>query len=121
MIYVFSGFVVVIIDFVEGMYSISEDDGQVEVCANVTGQLERNIEIPLTLQAVSTSVDDIDPFDATMFAFSGETSTCINVGIAEDSIFEDDETFVLELAGCDEIVRCGLSSSEVQILNDDCK
>ena len=123
MIYVLSGFVVVTVDFVESVYLISEDEGQVRICANATGQLERNIEVALTLQAISTSTDDIDPFDPAMFTFSEEMpSSCINVGIAEDSIFEDDETFIVELTGCDDIVRCGggLSSSEVRILNDDC-
>ena len=53
--FLFSLLSVVMIDFVQLSYVVEEGDGQVEVCAVLTGQTERNTTVTISAQSDTAS------------------------------------------------------------------
>lgn len=108
------------IGLTQEVYSIAEDGGQVRICASiVSGQIERTGPLLVTFTALSASTLDFDPTDKTLTFSQLNNVSCVDVGISDNDMFDDDKRFSVELQ-CNAIVQCGpTSTSEVVIVNDD--
>ena len=115
---------------------VSEDIGQLEVCAMLTqGELARDVEVNIStecgdacsksacLHGVADNINDIaaDDFSevSTTLVFSSEIARmCVNISISMDDIVENDESFTISLSSSDEAVSLHPNSTKTIIIND---
>ncbi len=90
------------------------------VCVNVTGQLERQVVISVSISGGSASTGSDHDFPASIsFNFSSSPDTyCISFNAIQDAIYESDETFSVRLDSSDPQVNSGAVST-VSILDVD--
>lgn len=76
-----------------------EESGRIAITVERTGGSEGEVAVDfLTNDLIATGGDDFQQRDGTLRFRDGQTSRTINVTIADDSIFEGDETFGLTLS-----------------------
>lgn len=125
-----------IIGFTETNYSIAEEGPEVTVCAEIlVGPLSMPIRVtPIPVQAMPgttppTATENMDYITRGSHTLSFQLSTtgalCTNYFINSDAIYEEDETFGLNLQ-----LSSSLSSgtvvflpqrADITIIDDDCK
>lgn len=114
---------VLTVGLTQNSFGVDEDVGQFQICASIeSGQIEREIALPLTLQLGTASTGDFD-LSIQTFTFSDLTATsCLGVEVFDDGdVFDDDKTFSVTL-NCNSVVRCGsVSTVEATISNIDGK
>lgn len=102
---------------------MDEDVGQFQICASIeSGQVQREILLPLTLELGTASLGDFD-LSSQEFTFSELAATsCVDVQVFDDGdVFDEDQTFSVML-DCNSVVRCGsVSIADVTIINIDGK
>jgi hypothetical protein len=107
---------------VEESIDANENMSLIEVCAFIeSGQIETEILVPVALTPVTADFSSVPP--ALSFSESMNVS-CIEVQINDDELFEDDETFRVNLdcGDNDGVVKCGLlASTQITIVNNDGK
>ena len=104
----------------QGALSITEDEASVSICASIiTGQIEREIVLPLTFTPGTASDADFT-LEGLSLTFTEQNRTdCADVEVVNDDFYEGKEDFFANLS-CDEvIVKCGISTSIISIKNDD--
>ncbi len=107
---------VVMVKFSQTEVSVNEG-GSSSVCVNITGQLERQVAISVSVIGGTGSNHDFPA--STLFSFSSSPDTyCISFNITQDTIYESDETFSVRLDSSDTQVNTGVVST-VSIINDD--
>ena len=84
----------------QSAYTVSEQDGEANICLVLTGQLDRPISIELILSNDTADTSDFNS-DSLVYTFaSGSDSGAIEcnvVGINMDSIVENEERFSVSL------------------------
>ena len=132
------------VNFSEPVYTVGEGDGQVEVCAVLTGQTARNITVTITTQSDTASCagrnirfetadvwhtmshyniggdfSNLVTTDVTYFQSLDQNQThCVNITILEDVILENEEQFIVFIDSTDSNVTTGLQSTVIIIDND---
>lgn len=107
-------------------YNVSEQDGAVEVCVQLSGQLDRQISLQLIPSPDSASTSDFDASSIVyLFTPDTENPVCNEIGIIADDVVERRERFTVSLLASSEerAVRVLQSTAEV-FINDfsiDCK
>ncbi len=100
-------------------------DGMVEICIDFLGETEREISLELFTVGSDTATSGADYLSvSTTIAFSAENTTfaaCREILVIQDSILEDEESFLVFISSSDPAVVIGLSSAEVLILDSDRK
>ncbi len=109
----------VIVTFGLAEVIVNEDDNG-SVCVNVTGQLERQVSISVSISGGSASTGLDHDFPAsTLFSFSSSPDTyCISFRPTQDAIYETDETISVRLDSSDPQVSTGAVST-ISILDND--
>ena len=101
---------------------VTEDSGPLLICAAIeVGELERDLVVMMTVELDTASPDDLD-MELQPFYFSEESAeVCRNVSISDDSLFEEDETFFIDLLSVEEDSAVSFTTSRgmFTILNDD--
>ena len=109
----------------QSSYSVNEEDREIEVCATLTGQLDRSVVVELFTMSDTADANDYNSGSVLYtFTMSDET-VCKALGISNDSVVENTENFILELLvnPDDSAVIVNLSMAVV-FINDssiDCK
>ena len=90
------------------------------VCVNITGQLERQVSISVSISGDFASTGSDHDFPAsTLFSFSSSPDTyCISFNSTQDTVYESDETFSVGLDSSDPQVNTGAVST-VSIFDND--
>ncbi len=97
----------VMVELDESSYSFLETEEQPQICASITsGQLER--EMILTLNFLPLSTNDFNSETLTLQFSEQKLMDCVDVGIVHDGLFEDDESFTVELTNSKIFPLCGL-------------
>lgn len=106
----------------QSMYTINEQDGEVEICVELSGRLDRPISLELT---VLPDTADVNDFDSNILTYtfpsnsvSGST-VCNVVGIIGDGIVENRERIGIELHGNPQDLAVTLILSEAEIFIED--
>ena len=137
----FFSLLVVTVTILQLFYTVSEGDGQVEVCVILRGQTERDITVTVTTMSGTASgrqetlsievhkkyylltISDADFSSLT----AGLTFTqsldlnqtlCVNITILEDDILETSENFAVLVSSTDSSVATGSPSTVVITDND---
>lgn len=111
---------VVTIGLMQGALGITEDEKSVSICASIiTGQIERDIVLPLTFTPDTASGVDFTPAEQSLTFTEQNGMDCADVEIVNDDFYEETEVFFADLSCNEMIVRCGLTRSVISIRNDD--
>ncbi len=99
---------VVMVTFGLAEVFVNEGDNG-SVCVNVTGQLERQVAISVSISGATASTGLDHDFPAsTLFSFNSSPDTyCISFNATQDAIYENDETFSVGLDSSDPQVNTG--------------
>ena len=101
-------------------YLGEEQNGDVEVCAILTGGLGRQISLELI---PSTDTADTNDFSSSILAYiftpSSDSIVCGTVGISSDSVVEDRERFTVELQESPEDRAVIIVQNSAEIFIDD--
>ena len=84
----------------QSVYNVTEESGEVLVCVELSGELDRDISLVLSMENDTASFMDFDNTISTYTFESGSTSqntSCNSVNITRDGIVEDEERFVIFL------------------------
>ena len=84
----------------KSVYNANEESGEVLICVELSGELDRDISLVLSMENGTASFMDFDNTNLTYTLVSGSTSqntTCNSVNITRDGIVEDEERFVIFL------------------------
>ncbi len=110
---------VVMVTFGQAEVLVNEGDSS-SVCVNITGQLERQVAISVSISGGSASTGSDHDFPAsTFFSFSSSPDTyCISFNTTQDAIYENDETISVRVDSSDPQVNTGTVST-VSILDND--
>ena len=113
---------VVTIEFTQTVFTISESEEALLLCASLTGQRERDVSVSLTDILVNATQDDFN-LNQRMLTFIVESrQECARIEIIQDGLFEDVEVFQVILQSNDDSVRIGDSAtSTITIINSDGK
>ena len=82
------------------MYTVNEESGEVSVCVELLGELDRDISLVLSVENDTASFMDFDSTTLNYTFESGSTSgkiSCNFINITRDGIVEDEEHFVIIL------------------------
>ena len=110
------------VEFAELSYTVSEDIMSVELCVNLTGQLEREVMVDLftTDSETATADEDYQSLSQTL-TFVEEGLICTNVEITEDLILEDDEVFMASTLSNDLAVIIASPNVNITVLDSNRK
>lgn len=115
----------------QAIYVASEDNGSLEVCVNLFGELERAVTVQLftdygygnqsefgDIFILATPDEDFLTL-STNLTFVEEGMMCSNISIFEDFTFENVELFSVLLASDDPAFIADISKAEVHLLDSD--
>ena len=114
------------VSIAQASYHVREEEGEVDICVELTGQLNR----PIVLELVpSSDTADTSDFNSSSLFYTfdsmSENMTCMAVEITQDSIVEVTERFELDLQANpkDDAVLIRQNSAEILIDDSsvDCK
>ena len=116
-------FAEVTVGFERSLYEVRENNNEVEVCAVIiSGQIARDISVMFTTEDDSAMSPQDYTAQSTGLTFSEpSTRACVDIDIADDDIFELDETFFGRLTSSDSAVNIdpGRQQTTVQINDED--
>ena len=130
-------------------YTVDEDEGTVHVCAEITGETERNVTVYLHVEeytalgmcmyiwthtkcnltsanhSIPMPTADVDytasEVTTLLFLPGDATPQCAYITILDDTILEYTEHFSVHLDTTDDDVKFGYKYATVNITDDDCK
>ena len=117
--------VVVSIGLDQPAYAAPEDSGPIPVCVSVlSGELQRNINVTIQFLPATGLTEDIAETVIEPLVFSElVTRICREVVLVEDEMFEEAETYFIELVTEEESsvvsLDSGIRAASITILNDD--
>ena len=110
--------------FEQVFYTVSEDDGFVEVCIIIENQLVSDVTVSLqTDSAISGEGYNYIEMMIVLTFVAPSTRECTSVTIINDTLYENDEIFHVRLSTTDTRVQINPNNSQatVQIIDDDSK
>ena len=113
-------------EFAESTYIAAEADGTVELCINLIGELETQVEVVLFTVDDNSSLarpdSDYRSTNITIVFGSGSSLTeCRSMQLIEDSTLENEESFLVNISSENSAVRVLLGTAEVIIGDSDSK
>ena len=96
---------------------ITEDQGPVNMCIELTGTLLRSVVVNINLNSFGTTPDDFSITQQTILFESGGTNPqqCIQLVANPDILLENDESFNIMLSSTDDAVDVVDDTAEVTI------
>ena len=109
------------VGFNQTEFTVNEDDPeQVQVCVELTGEIERDVSVSIVGEPGSADGEDYVAIDEVIaFVPEANHTHCISVHVPMDMIVEGTESFSLLLSSSDSAVRISPGVSTVSILDDD--
>ena len=104
--------------FSQDAYTVGEGEGTVEICANLSRNIEQNVTATLTTFSITAQNGENGDFmfKTKIFTFHpGMVQECISVTIRDDSILEANEVFGVNLSTNDLGTNSGQQSATVTI------
>ena len=107
--------------FEQVFYTVSEDDGFVEVCVIIENQLVSDVTVSLQTDS-AISGEGYNYIEVLTFV-APSTRECTSVTIINDTLYENDEIFHVRLSTTDTRVQINPNNSQatVQIIDDGSK
>ena len=107
--------------FTQTELTVNEDDPEeVDVCVEMTGDIEREVSVSVTSETTSASDGDFHAVSEELtFVPGANRSHCFGVHVPADMVVEATETFSLLLSSQDEAVRISQGVSTIHIIDDD--
>ena len=111
--------IVVSVEFAEASYTVSEASMSVELCVNLTGQLEREALILLSTTdgGAATAGEDYLRLTETLTFVEQESIICSQLEVLNDSFIENSEAVMISLSTNDSAVDVTSASVNVLILD----
>ena len=104
----------------QASYNASEQDGMVDVCVELSGQLERQITLELIPSNNTANTNDFNGNSLVyMFPPMSGNTVCNAVNITRDGVVESRESFVIELQEIPEDDAIVLGQSTAVVFIDD--
>ena len=115
--------IVVSVEFAEASYTESEASMSVELCVNLTGQLEREVVVQLSTVdgGDATAGEDYLSLTETLTFVEHQESICRHLVILNDSLIENNEIVMISLSSNDSAVNVTSSTINVLILDSNSK
>ncbi len=120
---------VVEVEFAQPTYTANEADGSVQLCVNLTGEFEIDVEALLftvdDLSTVNRAQPDSDYERSSdrilIFSTGGVRTRCENIELIADLTLENEESFLVNISSDIDAVRFLSKTAEVIIRDSDSK